>query len=278
MDRTGESIPGFPKSLPNEKTIDHFNLIDYDLSRNYRMAITDGDGDIYLADKDVNLLEGWNPKELERKAITRLKHARLGRSDIMISIHENGDINITNRRGEFMRGFPFKTRQTLDKNYYLRTSNGLGNSSLTVISKRGDLTEMTLEGDVIRRDQLIKTQADASFQLVPDRGGKSFLIVRKEGNQYDVLDDTGNLLFQKDYLSEEPILIQYYQFGAGKDLVIFTDTSNESLYIYDKTGNLVTGNPLSSANEVSVIYSSARREFQVFTTWGSNLELYSFNY
>lgn len=277
-DRTGEAIPGYPKSLPGNQKISHFNLIDYDLSRSYRMAITDTDGNVYLTDKDLKLLEGWNPRKFNRASLTSLTHARLGRTDIMISIQENGMINVTNRRGDQIKGFPFDTKQSLDNNYFLRASNGLSNSSLSVISKSGILTELTLEGDVIKRDQLIKTAADALFQLIPDRGGKSFLIVRREGNSYEVLDDTGNLLFKKDYLSTDPILIQYYQFGAGKDLVIFTDTANESLYIYDKSGNLVTGNPLSSAHEVSILYSSAKREFQVFTTWGSNLELYTFKY
>ncbi|MEP1032108.1 DUF3352 domain-containing protein [Ekhidna sp.] len=278
VDRTGAYIPGYPKSFPKTPTIQHLNLIDYDLSRNYRMAVTDIDGGVYLTDKDLNVLDGWNPKNLNRRALLPLEHARLGRSDVMISIQENGVINLMNRRGQFIKGFPFDTRQTLDKNYHLRKSNSLSNSSLTVISKGGELTEINLEGDVIKRHQLIKTSADATFQLVPDTGGDSFIIIRKEGNTYEVLDDTGNLLFKKDYLSQETILIQYYQFGAGKDLVIFTDTSNKSLYIYDKSGNLVTGNPLNSEHEISLIYSSAKREFQVFTTWDANLELYNFAY
>ncbi len=278
LDRTGASIPGYPKALPNNVSIDHINLIDYDLSRNYRIAITDTDGQVYLADKDMNILEGWDPKKLNRKALLPLNHARLGRSDVMISIQENGVINLMNRRGQMLKGFPFDTRQTLDKNYFLRKSNSLGNSSITVISKGGELTELNLEGDVIKRDQLIKTSADASFRLVPDTGGDAFIVVRNEGDTYEVLDDTGNLLFKKDYLSREPILIQYYQFGAGKDLVVFTDTANRSLYIYDKSGNLITGNPLNSEHDISLIYSSAKKEFQVFTTWDTNLELFNFNY
>lgn len=278
IDRTGAAIPGYPKTLPKLSKIDHLNLIDYDLSRNYRMAITDVDGNIYLTDKDLKVLDGWSPLKLNRSALQPLNHARLGRSDVMISIQENGLINLLNRRGESMRGFPFDTKQAISKNYFLRQSNGLANSSLTVISEGGELTELNLEGDVIKRDQLIKTSADARFQLIPDTGNDSFIIVRNEGNSYEVLDDTGNLLFKKNYLSAGPILVQYYQFGAGKDLVIFTDRSNRALYIYDKSGNLVTGNPLNSANEVSLLYSAAKREFQVFTTWGSNLELYTFNY
>lgn len=278
LDRTGASIPGYPKDLPGDSKINHLNLIDYDLSRSYRMAITDIEGQVYLTDKDLKALEGWNPKTLKRSALLPLNHARLGRSDVMISLQENGVINVMNRRSQMIKGFPFDTRQTLDPHYFIRKSNALGNSSITVISTGGELTELNLEGDVIKRDQLIKTSADAKFRLIPDTGGDSFIVVRKEGNTYDVLDDTGNLLFKKDYLSEGPILIQYYQFGAGKDLVIFTDKANKTLYIYDKSGNLITGNPLNSENEISLIYSSAKREFQVFTSWDTNLELYNFNY
>ena len=280
IDRTGTSIPGYPKSLslPKTSSIEHLNLIDYDRSRNYRIAITDRDGNVYLTNKDLQLLEGWNPRKLNRSALLPLDHARLGRADVIISLQENGVINLMNRRGEFKKGFPFDTKQAVSKNYYLRQSNALANSSITVISKGGELTELNLEGDVIRRDQLIKTSTDADFRLIPDTEGESFIIVRNEGNTYEVLDDTGNSLFKKDYLSQDPILIQYYQFGAGKDLVIFTDITNKSLYIYDKSGNLLTGNPLNSEHEVSLIYSSAKREFQVFATWGSNLKLYNFNY
>ncbi|WP_421765667.1 hypothetical protein [Ekhidna sp.] len=278
IDRTGTHIPGYPKELPNSSSIHHFNIIDYDLSRNYRMAITDRDGNVYLGDKDLKVLEGWNPRKFNRSALQPMNHARLGRKDIMISLQENGVVNIMNRRGEYMRGFPFDTKQSINKNYFLRQSNSLSNSSISVITEGGELTELNLEGDVIKRDQLIKTSADTKFRLIPDTGGDSFIILRRDGNSYEVLDDTGNLLFKKDYLSEGPVSVQYYQFGAGKDLVIFTDQPNNALYIYDKSGNLITGNPLNSEHEVSVIYSAAKREFQVFTTWDTNLELYTFNY
>ena len=278
LDRTGASIPGFPKTLPDNVQIDHLNLIDYDLSKNYRIGITDVDGNIYLADKDLKLLDGWAPRAFNRAALKPLAHYRLGRRDIMLSIEESGVINALNRRGEFLRGFPFDTKQALNEHYFVRSSSSPSNSSLTIISNGGELIEINLEGDVIKRDQLIKTTPDAAFRLVPDTGKDAFIIVRKEGNTYQVLDDTGNLLFEKDYLSEGTILFQYYQFGAGKDLIIFIDKTNSALYIYDKSGNLITGDPLSGEHEVSLIYSSAKREFQVFSTSGSNLEHYTFSY
>ncbi|MEP1097454.1 MAG: hypothetical protein ABJG78_20215 [Cyclobacteriaceae bacterium] len=278
IDRTGSYIPGYPRGLPNSSVLDKFNLIDYDRSRNYRLGITDVDGKVYLADKNLKLLEGWDPIPYQRPAVQPLRHSRIGGRDVMISIQENGIINVTNRRGQKLSGFPFDLKAPLGNNYFLNTSNSLGRSSLTTISTQGELMEINLEGIIINRDQLIKTSSETTFQLVTDRGEKSFIIVRKEGNVYEILDTTGNLLFSKDYLSPDEILIQYYQFGAGKDLIVFTDTATKTLYIFDRSGNLVTGNPIKSSNEVSLVYSSSKKELQVYTTSGLNLELYQFDY
>ncbi len=278
IDRTGNYIPGYPKQLPNSIEISHFSLIDYDRSRNYRFGITDSDGKVYLTDKDLQLLEGWDPIPYLRPAVQPLKHSRIGGRDVMISLQENGIVNVTNRRGQKQTGFPFDLKAPLGNSYFLNTSNSLGSSSLTTISTQGELVEINLEGNVINRDQLIKSSQEATFKLITDRGERSFIIVRKEGNTYEILDPTGNLLFSKNYLSEGEVLIQYYQFGAGKDLIILTDTAFETLYIYDRSGNLVTGNPIQSSNEVSIVYSSSKKELQVYTTSGFNLEYYQFSY
>ena len=278
IDRTGAYIPGFPKALPNVAKIDFFNLIDYSKNKNYRMGITDEDGKIFLTGKDVNALEGWNPLPYTRAAINPLRHARLGRKEVMISIQENGIINIVSRKGIKQNGFPFDTKNTLDNNYFLSSSNSLGRSSLSVISTQGELIEINLEGRVISRNQLIKTSSETAFKLVPDRGETSFIIIRKEGSIHEVLDATGNLLFSKDYASQSQILIQYYQFGGGKNLIIFTDTANKRLYIYDKSGNLITGDPLNSSHEAGIVYSSSKKELQVYTTSASDLNFYQFNY
>ncbi len=278
IDRTGSYIPGYPKALPKSVGIGHFSLIDYDRSRNYRFGITDLDGKVYLTDKDLRLLDGWDPIPYLRPAVQPLKHSRIGGRDVMISIQENGIINVTNRRGQKQVGFPFDLKASLSNNYFLNTSNSLGRSSLTTITTQGELIEINLEGNIINRDQLIKSSQETTFQLITDRGEKSFIIVRKEGNTIEILDPTGNPLFSKNYLSQGELLIQYYQFGAGKDLIILTDTAFETLYIYDRSGNLVTGNPIQSSNEVSIVYSSSKKELQVYTTSGFDLEYYKFNY
>ncbi len=275
-DRTGVAIPGYPRKLENASKIEHFNVIDYNMSRDYRLAISDDQGHVYLSNKELKVLNGWSPKDLERSSLIPLRHKRIGRRDVMLSIQTDGKIHLMNRRGDAMSGFPFDTKQTLVDNYFLNASNSLDKSTITVLSAGGELMEINLEGDVVRHDQLIKTQQEARFQLIPDRAKKSYLVVRKEGNSYQVLDDTGNFLFQKDYPSTQEMLIQYYQFGAGKDVITFIDRSNETLYIFDKDGRLLTSNPLSASHEVGILYYNTRKKFQVFSTSATNLETYTF--
>lgn len=277
IDRTGAYIPGYPKTLPRNEKISFFNLIDYDRSRSYRFGITDSEGKVFLSDKDLKLLDGWDPIPYQRRATKPLRHARLGGRDVMISIQENGLINVTNRRGEKQPNFPFDVQSDLSADYFLNASNSLGRSSISVITKQGELVEINLEGFVINRDQLLKSSVQTSFEMISDRGNNSYIILRRENNQYDILDATGNLLFSKDYFSSQ-VDIQYYQFGGGKDLVIFRDLETKTLYIFDKSGQLVTGNPLFASNKVSILYSSSKRELQIYATNGNNLELYQFDY
>ncbi len=278
IDRTGTYIPGFPKSLPNSPQLDHFNVIDYSKSGEYRYGIIDADGKVFLTNKYLNLLEGWDPIPYKRAAIQPLHHARLGGRDVMISVQEDGIINLTNRRGERSPGFPFDLDTPIDTRYFLTSSNSLEKSSLTFVSKTGELIEINLDGQVRNKTQLIKNEQDAAFMLVPDSGEKSFILIRKEGSSYSILGADGNFLFEKDHLSESSILIQYYRFGTGKDMIVFTDTDNEGLYIYDRSGNLITDNPLKSGHEISIVYSSSRKEFNVYATSGSNLEIFTFQY
>lgn len=278
IDRKGVYIPGYPKQLPGASKIRHFGIIDYSKNRNYRIAITDEDGNIYLTNKALETLQGWDPLPYHQSAIEPLRHARMGRKDVMISIQTDGIINVSNRKGEKMPGFPFNAQMNPDHHIYLNPSYSLDNSSLTILSTKGQLLEINFKGVIIKKNQLAKDSPSAVFQLIPDHNEKSFIIIRKKGNTYHVLDAKGNPLFVKDYLSYQNVLIQYYQFGAGKDLIVFTDVVNQALYIYDQLGNMVTEAPLRSAHHVAITYSPSKKELRVYTTAGHNVACYSLYY
>lgn len=278
MDRNGEYISGYPKSLPKNEKISYFNVIDYDLSKNYRFGITDEKGNVFLTNKEAEVLAGWSPLKFSREAIAPLRHERIGRKDVMISIQKNGTINLMARKGTRMSGFPFSINKNISPNYFFKPSNTLANSSITVISEDGELIEVSLTGKIINKNQLIKTSQDTFFEIIPDRQERNFVIVRKENNTYDILDDSGNLMFTKDKLSETGVITQYYQFGAGKNLILFNDTKVNSLYVYDLSGRGIAPNGnLKSANEVGVTYSS-NRQLTIYATASEMFDSYHLSY
>ncbi|MEL7006900.1 MAG: hypothetical protein AAFN93_29905, partial [Bacteroidota bacterium] len=48
IDRNGTLLPGFPVQIPGLKDVNHFHVIDYDGSKNYRFSFADKNGNVIL--------------------------------------------------------------------------------------------------------------------------------------------------------------------------------------------------------------------------------------
>lgn len=270
IDRNGDYIAGFPKTIPSGFDIEHFSIIDYDNSKNYRFAIVDIKGNVFLTDKNVKALQGWSPKAFDSPLVQSPQHYRIGRKDIIITIQTNGQINVLNRRGEPMSGFPLKLEKDIKSEIFVKESNELASSSIHVITEDGENIEISLTGKLINREQLYKPSAQSSFQLINDVSNESFMIMRRTERKYEILSETGQLLFEKDYFSRKQLYPQYYKLGGGINYMIFVDSGGAFLYIYDMTGRLVTGRPLTATMPISLL--KRENTYQIYRVVDKNLE------
>ncbi|CAN0300553.1 unnamed protein product, partial [Chrysoparadoxa australica] len=94
---------------------------------------------------------------------------------------------------------------------------------------------------------------ETGYSIINDVTGDGYLIIRTTGKRYEVLDEVGNVLFEKDYFSKKPMLIQYYRLGGSVEWIAFVDATDQNLYIYNSSGQLITGGPLRSGVPVSVL-------------------------
>lgn len=276
IDRNGEYIPGFPKSISQDRDIDHISIIDYDNSKNYRFAIANTKGDVYLTDKNVKPLKGWSPKTFDSRLIQPPKHYRIGRKDIIVAIEETGKINVLNRRGEFIEKFPIDIKADIKGNVFIKETNELSTSSIHLVTEIGESIELSLTGTVLSRDQLYKPSTKTQFSLVPDVASESFIILRKTEQKYEILSETGSLLFEKDYFSDKPLYPQYYRLGGGVNYVTFVDSGGAYLYTYDMNGSLVTGRPLTATMPIALL--KYEDEYQIYRVVDKNLELISVSF
>ncbi|MEM8895538.1 MAG: hypothetical protein AAGC88_13235, partial [Bacteroidota bacterium] len=278
IDRTGESLPDYPIDNPSGDPIDYFKVIDYDNTKNYRLAVTSSKGAIYLMDKSGKRLDGWNPLKVNGPLSSSTFHLRITSRDLIIAPQLNGLINVLNRRGSSYPGFPLDLKSPIENGLYVNVGSSLANTSLTTINQNGEIISFNLTGGITRRDQLYKPKPATSFDIVEDALGNGYLIGRKDDTRVSVLDQSGNVLFEKDYLSTGEIDFQYYDFGAGVEIIVIIDREQAFTYLYNRSGTLINFRPLESAYPIGLTYSPSNKEFKIFKVFENEFSVLTLEY
>lgn len=247
VDRLGNYVKPYPVSI-SEKNIDHLSVIDYDHSRKYRFLISSTDGNLWMYDKDGKNLEGWQPRAVDERLIGPVNHHRIHGRDYLIAIRKDGVVFLMNRRGELVKNFPLDLNARLEGDYYLDIGKRTSDTYFTVMSTDGVKYKFNLNGRVDSQDAMVKNTIDAKFSLVSEDRFKSFLVLRREAKQFTVFDASLNEIIASDYIANNPVDVEYYSFGNGRDYIVVTDLSQDLSFIYDKKGKLLTSIPFDTNN------------------------------
>ncbi len=278
LDRNGIAIENYPLELTSEDNLKHFNVIDYDKSKNYRFITSTETGDLYLTDKYGKLLGDWSPMKLGDKIASIPEHIRIRSKDFMVALQENGTINVMSRNGEMKPNFPIKIEDRLSDNLFFEVGNSFEKSYLVTLTNGGELVKLSFAGKVESKTQLYKPTKETIFKIIPDATGRTFLLARQDLNRVSMLNSNGELLFDKDYLSREEMDIQYYQFAAEKELIAITDKVQEFTYIYTKDGTLINSQPIESNNQVAMIYYGKDNSIHIYKCHNNTFSILKFNF
>jgi hypothetical protein len=276
VDRLGRTVDGFPLSYPEGVVAENVSVIDYDNSKQYRFMVVDKSGAIFMYSKERENLEGWRPLQTGGKLAVDPFHIRVKGRDFLIALLEKGQLVAYTRRGEVVPGFPVDLGARTPNNLFVEVGSDFTKTLLTTINTEGIMVKINLEGKIVERIQLYKPSKDTRFQLVKEVSGNQFIIARQDLTRMSILDNKGNDILEKDYLTSNQLSVQYYEFGSGKKLFAITDKVQEFTYIYDETGKLVNYRPLESSDEVGVLYQEAIKKFHIYHVIGNELIVSSF--
>lgn len=245
IDRLGNYVKSYPVAVP-EKAIEFLSVVDYDHSKNYRFLIAGSEGRLWMFDKEGNNLEGWTPRQVNSTLSTAARHHRILGRDYLIAIGEDGMVYLMNRRGEMLPHFPLDLKTRLDGDYALERGKSVSNTYFTVVSKEGIRIKFNLQGKVLSREVLVKNSLDARFSLVAEKDLNAYLIIRQEAKQLTVFDEKLTPVIVSDFIANNPVTVQFRQFGGGRNFIILTDQSQDLSFIYNSKGVLLTPIPLDS--------------------------------
>ncbi|QCK14655.1 hypothetical protein [Mangrovivirga cuniculi] len=277
IDRLGDEIDGYPLFAEPSTSIKASNVIDYDNSKRYRITYSDYSGNVYLYNKDRQLLKGWNPKSFEHRLIEPMKHLRVRKKDLMINMTENGMVHITNRRGEYYDNFPLNLGDQVRNDLFIRQGASFKQTLLATISAGGKLFEFNLNGQITREKQLIKIGPNTRFEIIPDALEKTYLVAAIDGTRVRILSKDLNVLFEKDFLKTDQLSFQYYQFSATEQIIIINDGVQQMSYLYNRRGDLLNGRPFQSSHDIALLYFENEKSYKAYCVYKDALQVYEFD-
>ncbi len=267
IDRLGASLPEYPLSI-NGAQFTHLNLVDYSNSKDYRYFLAATNGDLYLLDKNGDILEGWNPNSLKSKAVGAPSFYRvLGKGDMMVAFTENGELHLFNRRGELLTKSGIPIGAGFKQKLHFTNDSRSGMNQLVGISSSGEIVRINLNGEVIYRNQLVKSDRDNEFLIIQSQDESDYVFISRQFNQVTVLDNSESVLFETR-ASAEGLIYQYFNFGSNKKILAITDLIQNFCYLYDLQGNLLTTMPLESSGPIQITHQSSKGQYLIRTING----------
>jgi hypothetical protein len=219
LDRTGRAVTPFPKKFKDNIT-QALSVFDYDNNRKYRFVITQGK-EVLMLDSKGKKVKGFKFEKSTSKIVFPPQHFRINSKDYITIAEESGKLNILSRVG--------KSRVTVSKAFdFSNTPITLENTKLVIINKDNSKNSVDLDGETVT-DKLEVT---------------SYYFTVKGKNKV-TLDD--NLMRINGVLIELPFGIYTaptISIVNRKTFISITETQENKLYVYNKSGSLISGFPV----------------------------------
>lgn len=271
IDRLGNVVDGFPKLISGSNPIQFITVIDYDHTKNYRFLISDTKGTIILYDREGNIIPDWKKAELNTELWVAPRAVRTMGKDYLIAITRDGMVHCFNRKGEPIHGFPVNLKLRPMGNWVFEKTGDL--EVITVISDDGVVEQVDLRGEIISRTNLPKSSAASRFALAPLSDFDHYAISRIDKAKMAVLNNKGDVLFEKENPGSDELFLTYFATGRGRKLFCFTDPQQEFTYFFDETGKSVFSRPLESQG-VPVIMSERSGEVSMYCVNKNKIQSY----
>lgn len=227
LDRTGRVVAPFPIKFRDDIT-QPLSVFDYDNNRKYRFIITQGK-EVLMLDSKGKKVRGFKFKKSKSEIVFPPQHFRINNKDYITIAEENGKLNILSRVG--------KSRVSVSKTFdFSNTPITLENTKLVVINKDNSKNSVGMDGKTVTKKLDV-----TSYQFTV------------KGKTKVTLDD--NLMRINGVLIELPFGI-YTQPTISivnrKTYISITETQENKVYVYSKSGNLLPGFPVYATSIIDL--------------------------
>jgi hypothetical protein len=272
LDRNGKPVENYPFNLHDTLRVQHLAIFDYDQNRNHRLLVDDNLGNLYMFDARGNTIPGWQPRRMEYRLAAAPEHYKINGRDVILVLLENGYVYALNRQGEPYPGFPFNLRSPLNSGAFAKPGANFRKSQFTVVTELGEVVVFNLEGEVLKRDQLLRPNRNTRFELIREAGGKSFVIARQDQGRVTLFDQDQSQVLEHRFVTSAPKLVQYHHFGGDRKLYTITERGPQKSYLFNSRGQLVGNRAIDNALPVTILYNDSNNRYNLYQAHKNELK------
>lgn len=270
VDRLGRMVENFPIVLPESKKISSFNLIDYDKSKNYRLAVTSGK-EIWLFNSAGESLDKWNPLTVSSDLISSLEHVRIGTKDYLLAQETNGNFSLYHRNGDLYENYPVMLgNDILGNAVNMSVGKTEQESFLTFLTSGGKALKYDFEGNKINEEGL--TQSVTFDSLFVQNKQNDFRYFMIKGNTLEVYDDK----YVKKYANTDFVNISSVQVYNLSGLDLYAIFHSSGMTLVSEEDKIIMEN-ISTNKPITLYYSRAKRQGYFYYVTENKLNKSSFS-
>ncbi len=259
-------------SLPGDQPVTSLYRTEGGQESGSRFVIHDEAGQSFIWD-DV--------RQKPRSLAGRLRFDRIQKPVVSVSgqpggsayifTEQSGKISLISEGGIMKPGFPVDLLTSVTSPFTW-TVNSTGAQEIIGVTTFGEVTKMDINGKIIARTQLLRTESSNTFNTLYDANSLDWLMVRRSLSKVAILDKQGEVLFEIVNL-RPGFTVQYHFFGSDNRFISVKSGNYTS--VFDFHGKILGDKPIPSIRPVSVIYQAAFYKLLIFSQSPGKIQTWS---
>ncbi|GAB3291896.1 hypothetical protein [Hymenobacter tenuis] len=269
---SGQVQPNFPLNLPDTVRATSLSVSPASGKSPQRLLVAGASGNLFLYDTRGRAYPGWQPKQMEFRLASPPQYLTIDGRDVVVVLLENGYIYALDQSGSTYPGFPISVGARLAGGVLVEAGSTLRRTRLTVVSQHGERVSFTLSGDIVARSRVATWSRTSVFRLIPDQQQRSYVVVREEGGRLALFSASGRQVLSQTFVTSAPRSVQFFSFGAVREVYALTEIGPGKAYLYDARARLIGGQPFdSTVPQVGLTHDPSTNVYHLFRVVANEL-------
>lgn len=271
IDRNGDSVSGYPMSLPFEAS-NGLAVFDYNGNNDYRVLLCGTDKLVYNYTLQGVEVEGWNHHRSEELVTRPIQHIRAADKDYLIVSDVNGGVRILDRQGRIRIPLPSDLQKSQQADIYANVTNR-GKGLFLTSDKEGKLLYIGADGSMNKTD--FGDYSKKHFFLYEDfNGDLDPDFVYLDQRELHVYDRFKNVLFAHQFDVDIVTKPVFFPITRNKRLLGIVSEKAREIYLIDRKGKMIVNSGL--VGETSFAVGSLHNDQEINLITGVGNVLYNY--